>query len=1065
MSSPLDVRYETLSVLSEHGERRVEHARDRLTGETVVLKTDHRASALQELRTLLALPPGVGPAVRDVVWTGGEDGRLIIAIEHLTGRTLAEAAPDLLPAQLPGIVHAICQCLGHLHRADFVHADIKPANIFLLDSDAECEVRLLDFGFTLSRMADPWTNQETGGTPAFMAPELMRGWVVDGRADQYSLGRTLRELFPELEEDDEWAELLETMCERRPARRFPDILSLRDAIGEALGADAVAPEFPRFGAGPLRGREGSIREVSRAVEKASKGGVVVQARPGTGLSRFLHEVVGSIAERRGSGCRTAELPAGALTTEGPAIAVLEELTRDTRVVVWGVSDPSPGLRGLDPNAAACVRGLPQVFVPALRPSAYREIVADSLGAGGTSAEALASFLHMRSDGDLGVAAEGFAWALESMGEESGLSWTLDAATLAQTMREWRGAPSGPEWASLPEEHRAYLIVCAQAGRSVPRRVATGLMDCFAPSGALEQLIDHGYLLPAEDDALVFVTSALHEEALAASFGDREDIDRWLNEHTDPDLRLPSEVIEACKRARRVGDRSREATLLSEALEKAYALRLRDQIRQLVAYPGKEPALWTEDEVEVRADNLAPILGTAWSRDRILHAVAVGLSLVDRELSARLYERIAHGDDGAAAVQAKISILNRVCDRPGMAETFERLVADLEQRSRDHGDPLPGVLGFYRARYAIASGSPHEAEQLARRAAQQLQGKGVSEEAYSLQTLAFLRFSRDASGAITRMRSALDVAVSPEQDALMCRNLAIMHAQVGDFQAAADTVEAGISRLDGLITEQKLIGLQSRLVWAWADLDLIEQARKAALSLLSLGAVRSNPNDFIGIKMLLGYCHLHRSSSRVAISETAAAWQACGEGLMAKLRGGCLRAIVDVLLDLEAWDVVREYGEALDLETIQDPGDQISQTRARALRAQAEGEPDEAALCLDHDLKVARAVHERQAVARYVHHLGVVRREQAELHSDSGRAEQAVSCFEEALGMLGEKAFGYHRARSSLGLARSLIKLRKTADAAVVLDRAIEIAKRIKSLGLLAECLQERAQLGLCSDSS
>jgi serine/threonine-protein kinase len=76
-----------------------------------------------------------------------------------------------------------------------LHRDLKPENILLLDGDAS--VKVLDFGVAkiLSDRADEetalGTMTVTGmalGTPAYMAPEQLRGEPVDARADVFSLG-------------------------------------------------------------------------------------------------------------------------------------------------------------------------------------------------------------------------------------------------------------------------------------------------------------------------------------------------------------------------------------------------------------------------------------------------------------------------------------------------------------------------------------------------------------------------------------------------------------------------------------------------------------------------------------------------------------------------------------------------------------------------------------------------------------------------------------------------------------------------------------------------------------
>ena len=77
------------------------------------------------------------------------------------------------------------------HAAGVIHRDIKPSNIMV---GADDRVKLVDFG--VARLVDVEVTRtgESLGTPAYMAPEQMRGAPIDARTDLYALGATLYEL-------------------------------------------------------------------------------------------------------------------------------------------------------------------------------------------------------------------------------------------------------------------------------------------------------------------------------------------------------------------------------------------------------------------------------------------------------------------------------------------------------------------------------------------------------------------------------------------------------------------------------------------------------------------------------------------------------------------------------------------------------------------------------------------------------------------------------------------------------------------------------------------------------
>jgi serine/threonine-protein kinase len=85
------------------------------------------------------------------------------------------------------------ESLEEAHDAGLIHRDVKPGNVFITRLGKRTDfLKLLDFGL-VKALADPdgataTTHSQATGTPAFMAPEQVRGDEVDPRTDIYGLG-------------------------------------------------------------------------------------------------------------------------------------------------------------------------------------------------------------------------------------------------------------------------------------------------------------------------------------------------------------------------------------------------------------------------------------------------------------------------------------------------------------------------------------------------------------------------------------------------------------------------------------------------------------------------------------------------------------------------------------------------------------------------------------------------------------------------------------------------------------------------------------------------------------
>ncbi|MDA0164516.1 serine/threonine protein kinase, partial [Solirubrobacter ginsenosidimutans] len=133
------------------------------------------------------------PNVLPVHEAGEDDGVAFIAMRFVAGsdlRSLVRRGGALDPAQAARHVAQAAAALDAIHRAGFVHRDVKPANLLV---DPGGHVYLTDFGLAkqvLTGVGGTRTGQWVG-TLDYVAPEQIRGGRVDARADVYALGGVL----------------------------------------------------------------------------------------------------------------------------------------------------------------------------------------------------------------------------------------------------------------------------------------------------------------------------------------------------------------------------------------------------------------------------------------------------------------------------------------------------------------------------------------------------------------------------------------------------------------------------------------------------------------------------------------------------------------------------------------------------------------------------------------------------------------------------------------------------------------------------------------------------------
>ena len=120
-----------------------------------------------------------------------------LALELVRGESLEQRLQrgPLGARSAAALVAAACDGLAEAHAAAIIHRDIKPSNILLPAASPELP-RIVDFGVaSLAGSSSPKLTRAGAvvGTPAYMAPEQLRGEPPDARTDVWGAAVTLYE--------------------------------------------------------------------------------------------------------------------------------------------------------------------------------------------------------------------------------------------------------------------------------------------------------------------------------------------------------------------------------------------------------------------------------------------------------------------------------------------------------------------------------------------------------------------------------------------------------------------------------------------------------------------------------------------------------------------------------------------------------------------------------------------------------------------------------------------------------------------------------------------------------
>ncbi len=183
---PLAPRFERLALLGTGSAGQVWRAYDRDLRREVALKilVGHAGMAAlrAEAQSLAQLNHPNVVSVYDLVETA--EGHALV-MEFARGPTLREWLDQTTGQQRSrrealSMLVGIARGMAGMHNAGIVHRDIKPENVVLGELP-----RIVDFGLATSQSQ---ADRTSVGTPAYLAPECLRGAPADARADVFSFG-------------------------------------------------------------------------------------------------------------------------------------------------------------------------------------------------------------------------------------------------------------------------------------------------------------------------------------------------------------------------------------------------------------------------------------------------------------------------------------------------------------------------------------------------------------------------------------------------------------------------------------------------------------------------------------------------------------------------------------------------------------------------------------------------------------------------------------------------------------------------------------------------------------
>ncbi|RUM93241.1 MAG: hypothetical protein DSZ28_08705 [Thiothrix sp.] len=226
------------------------------------------------------------PNIVTIYDVGRHQDLYFMAMEYVAAGTLRDKIRD--PSQsidVDKIVEQIAGALSYAHKKNFIHRDVKPANI-LFNEDGVA--MLTDFGIAKSVNSGATRLTEAGftvGTPEYMSPEQTLAKQMDGRTDLYSFGVVIYEMLMREKPftgDDAFATALKHINEPPPElpveysayQGLLDRLLAKEPEARFADADALI-RFLKDGSPPVN--EGSVHAPKLGIDDPDEETVVIKS--------------------------------------------------------------------------------------------------------------------------------------------------------------------------------------------------------------------------------------------------------------------------------------------------------------------------------------------------------------------------------------------------------------------------------------------------------------------------------------------------------------------------------------------------------------------------------------------------------------------------------------------------------------------------------------------------------------------------------------------------------------------------------------------------------------------